>query len=164
MLRIGFFAFLFATVIAQYGMAAICRCRVIAEVAMPVQSIDHINLRVAEPMFRILHDFYRHVLGLVPGNRPDLSSTGAWLYADGRPIVHLIRLDAAAEPCGADAHNGTGLDHVAMQCRGLAQIRGNLTRSGIVHTVAKSSSTGESIVRLRDPSGLQLELIFAVDE
>lgn len=76
---------------------------------MPVQSIDHINLRAAVPMFRQLQDFYRHLLSLVPGNRPELSSTGARLYADGRPKVHLMRLDAAAEPCFAAALNGSGL-------------------------------------------------------
>lgn len=101
--------FLLATVIAQHETAATDRRRVIAEVAMPVQSIDLINLRAAERMFWQLHDFYRHLLGLVPGNRPELSSTGARLYVDGRPKIHLMRLDAAAEPCFAAALNGSGL-------------------------------------------------------
>ncbi len=131
---------------------------------MPVQSIDHINLRAAEPMYRRLEDFYRQLLGMVPGCRPDISSTGAWLYADGRPIVHLIRLDPPAESCSLAAPHGAGLDHVAMRCRGLAETTGYLKRSRTEHTVANSPSSGETIVRLRDPSGLQLELIFAADE
>lgn len=51
-----------------------------------------------------------------------------------------------------------------MRCRGLPEITGNLTRSRTEPAIANSPSTGDSIVRLRDPSGLQLELIFAAGE
>ena len=34
-------------------------------------------------------EFYVGLLGLEPGYRPDLGFPGAWLYADGRAILHL---------------------------------------------------------------------------
>src|SRR3954451_14665289 len=42
----------------------------------------------------------RDVLGLVVGPRPAFSVAGAWLYADGRPIVHLSP-DSPVRPDGA---------------------------------------------------------------
>jgi hypothetical protein len=94
---------------------------------MPVQSINYIHASAADPMYWRLEDFYRHLLGLVPGHGPEVSSPGAWPSADGKPIVHLIRLDSAAASCSASALHGAGLDHVAMRSRGLAKATGHLT-------------------------------------
>ena len=34
--------------------------------------------------------FYVDLLGLKPGPRPDLGFPGAWLYADGSAVLHII--------------------------------------------------------------------------
>jgi catechol 2,3-dioxygenase-like lactoylglutathione lyase family enzyme len=54
-----------------------------------ITGLHHINLRAPAALLDTLRDFYRDVLGLTVGPRPDFGSEGYWLYAGGHPIVHL---------------------------------------------------------------------------
>jgi glyoxylase I family protein len=126
---------------------------------MAVQGIDHINLSASGNTFAALRNFYRDALGLVPGVRPPLRSAGLWLYAGAAPIVHLVELpeqDGAAAPSAAHA----GLDHVALRCTDLAQSLERLQRFGVTHVVHEVNAAGQILVRLKDPTGLPLELVF----
>src|SRR4051794_39494334 len=49
--------------------------------------IDHITIATDDLDATVA--FYRDVLGLEVGPRPAFPFAGAWLYAGGRPIVHL---------------------------------------------------------------------------
>src|SRR4051795_8814183 len=49
--------------------------------------IDHVTIATDDLETTVA--FYRDVLGLVIGPRPAFPFARAWLYADGRPIVHL---------------------------------------------------------------------------
>jgi catechol 2,3-dioxygenase-like lactoylglutathione lyase family enzyme len=72
--------------------------------APQVQRMDHFTIvsdRVEET-----RAFYAE-LGLHPGPRPRFSRDGLWLYADGRPILHVIEADRMPEP-----RRGV-LDHMA---------------------------------------------------
>ena len=51
--------------------------------------IDHVT--IATDDLDGIVAFYRDVLGLEVGPRPAFPFAGAWLYAGGRPIVHLLR-------------------------------------------------------------------------
>jgi len=129
------------------------------ETPMAVQGIDHINLSAAGSTFSALRDFYRDALGLEPGARPPLRSAGLWLYAGAAPIVHLVELpdgDGVAAPGAARA----GLDHVALRCTDLAQSVERLKRFGVAHVVNEVNAAGQILVRLEDPTGLTLELVF----
>lgn len=126
---------------------------------MAVQAIDHINLSAAGNTFAALRNFYRDALGLEPGVRPPLRSAGLWLYAGSAPIVHLVELpeqDGVAAPSAARA----GLDHVAFRCADLARSIERLLRFGVAHVVNDVNAAGQILVRLEDPTGLTLELVF----
>jgi catechol 2,3-dioxygenase-like lactoylglutathione lyase family enzyme len=129
------------------------------ETPMAVQGIDHINLSASGRTFAALRDFYRDALGLEPGLRLPLRSTGLWLYAGAAPIVHLVELpgeDGVAAPRAARA----GLDHVALRCADLVQSLEQLQRFGVAHVVNEVNAAGQILVRLEDPTGLTLELVF----
>ena len=126
---------------------------------MAVQGIDHINLSASGSTFAALRDFYRDALGLEPGRRPPLRSAGLWLYAGAAPIVHLVELPQRE---GISAPNGfrPALDHVAFRCANLEQSLERLRRFGVAHVVNEVNAAGQILVRLEDPAGLTLELVF----
>lgn len=126
---------------------------------MAVQGIDHINLSASGDTFVALRNFYCDVLGLEPGVRPPLRSTGLWLYAGAAPIAHLVELpkpDAVA----ASSVPRAGLDHVAFRGADLAESLARLRRFGVPHVVNEVNAAGQILVRLEDPTGLTLELVF----
>ena len=126
---------------------------------MAVHGIDHINLSASGNTFAALRNFYCDALGLGPGLRPPLRSAGLWLYAGAAPIVHLVELpepDAVA----ASSVPRAGLDHVAFRCADLAQSLERLRRFGVPHVVNEVNAAGQILVRLEDPTGLTLELVF----
>jgi catechol 2,3-dioxygenase-like lactoylglutathione lyase family enzyme len=53
-----------------------------------VGTLDHFNIRT-----RNLADtvrFYEEVLGLEKGARPNFAFPGAWMYSEGKAVVHLV--------------------------------------------------------------------------
>lgn len=73
---------------------------------MAITGLDHINIRTAELAKTCA--FFMEVLGLTEGWRPDFSFAGAWLYAGGRDVVHLVEVGRPAA-----ASRGSALDHFA---------------------------------------------------
>jgi catechol 2,3-dioxygenase-like lactoylglutathione lyase family enzyme len=130
---------------------------------MTVHRIDHINLRASGSSFAALRMFYCEVLGLEAGARPPLQSSGLWLYADEAPIVHLVEV-AQPGPAAAQHLAQPVLDHVALRCSNLRQTLARLQRLGMAYVVNEVRAAGQVQVRLRDPAGLVLELLFPVSE
>jgi catechol 2,3-dioxygenase-like lactoylglutathione lyase family enzyme len=128
---------------------------------MPAHRLDHINLRASRAACGALRDFYCRILGLRVGARPPLQSDGLWLYAGDTPVVHLVEVAEGGESSGAATAPATAFDHVAFRCSGLEDILGRLEEFGVPNTVRVQSITGQTFVRLEDPSGLRLELVFA---
>lgn len=125
---------------------------------MTVQRIDHINLAAAGERFAALRRFYCDALGLEAGVRPPLRSQGLWLYAGGAAIVHLVQLSAGEREARGRAP--AGLDHVALRCSDLEQTVDRLRQLGVSHVVNDVNAAGQVLVRLQDPSGLTVELVF----
>ena len=73
---------------------------------MAITGLDHVNIRTTD--LASTQAFFTQVLGLTVGWRPDFSFGGAWLYAGGRDVVHLVEVSRA----GA-ASKGSSLDHFA---------------------------------------------------
>jgi len=130
---------------------------------MVIRGIEHINLRAAGKRFAALRTFYCEVLGLEVGARPPLRSSGLWLYAGRAPIVHLVEV---AETSAGDARGSESpaFDHVAFACVGLQRMLAKLQRLGIEHILNEVAATGQTQVRVRDPAGLTVELIFELDD
>ena len=55
---------------------------------MPVEMLEHYTIRCAS--LERSCDFYRDVLGLTVGDRPNFPFKGYWMYLGGVPIVHLV--------------------------------------------------------------------------
>lgn len=127
---------------------------------MAVLRIGHVNLRGPAGLIEQLKNFYIDVIGLHEGPRPRFrsGSSGYWLYAGERDVIHL-RVDeqhVLAAPRGA-------LDHFALLCGhgDLAAMRARLDSHGIEYAIDQVEETGQTQLFLRDPSGFGLELTFA---
>ncbi|MDQ6629810.1 MAG: VOC family protein [Pseudomonadota bacterium] len=102
--------------------------------------------------------FYVGVLGLEPGPRPELGFPGAWLYASGQAVLHIV----AGRPMPAQ-RSGV-LDHMAFSASGLADVTRRLDAASIAYTLRRQ--TGSKLWQLFcvDPSGARVELDFDASE
>ncbi len=129
---------------------------------MPVTALHHFTIRCAPEELPPLVDFYTRVMRLTPGARPDIPAPGAWLYADGQPIVHLYaHLSAPDSP--ADPATGH-VDHISFRSRGLAEMRAHLRALGVSFTEAPIPGWAIHQLFLHDPRGLRIEMTFWMDE
>lgn len=119
-----------------------------------VTGLDHVNIRTGD--IRASIAFYAQVLGLAStppaGIVPPPAAT--WLFdAEGRPILHFSLI------APGDAAGGGAVDHVALRCAGLAEILSRLERAGISYDRSDAGQGGARL-RLADPDGVRLELLF----
>jgi catechol 2,3-dioxygenase-like lactoylglutathione lyase family enzyme len=72
--------------------------------------LDHVTL--VTPDLEGARRFFCEIAGLENGARPPFSVDGYWLYADGRPVVHLVESTA---PGARPARVTPRFDHVAFR-------------------------------------------------
>jgi len=95
---------------------------------MPTLGFDHYNLRAPRALLDELCRFYNEVLGLELGTRPPFSSFGYWLYAGGRPVLHLSEARPDEQrPAGV----ASTFDHAAFACSDRAGFEQVLSARGI---------------------------------
>ena len=123
---------------------------------MAVCDLNHINITAPGPLLERLRQFYVAVLGLDEGWRPEFPVAGHWLYAGGKPIVHLMAGESPDGP--ARGH----LDHVAFTCDGLEAMEERLHRAQVPYKRRDLSAFGMVQLNLEDPAGTVLELNFSV--
>lgn len=128
---------------------------------MGVLALNHYNLRASRAMLDALRDWYRDALGLEVGERPSFRFHGYWLYAGGRPILHLSEASHGEEHPVPGA--GT-FDHVAFTCSGISSMRERLDALHIPYRVADVPLTKQRQVFLQDPAGNGVELNFDARE
>ncbi|HXF80351.1 MAG TPA: VOC family protein [Usitatibacter sp.] len=124
---------------------------------MPITEINHYNLRGPMAELERIRDWYRDTVGLAVGERPPFNNRGFWLYANGRPVLHL------SEESPGESHPlpGSGtFDHVAFTCEDFAAMRGRLDRMKVSYRVADVPLTRTRQIFLRDPAGNGVELNF----
>lgn len=102
--------------------------------------------------------FYGALLGLLPGERPSLGFPGAWLYAQGRAILHIV----GGHP--PEALKPGVIDHIAFSARGLATMLARLTEHHVEHVCRRQAGSGIWQVFFFDPNGARVELDFVADE
>ncbi len=102
--------------------------------------------------------FYADLLGLVEGDRPPFDFPGAWLYAGGRPILHVIggRARESLRP-------GV-IDHMAFSATGLDDTLARLDRRGVAYDVRPLPGSGTIQLFFFDPTGARVELDFEASE
>ena len=123
---------------------------------MPATAMNHFTV-LTDDVPRTVQ-FYRDLLGLEEGPRPQFGFPGAWLYSGGVAILHLIGGRSRAE-----LKPGV-IDHIAFSVVGLAEVLADLRTRGIEHTCERQAGTGTWQVFVLDPNGARVELDFASSE
>jgi catechol 2,3-dioxygenase-like lactoylglutathione lyase family enzyme len=123
---------------------------------MTIRGIDHINIgtdRLDETVA-----FFRDILGLKVGWRPDFGFPGAWLYAGDTAVVHLVQLSAAKLPSREAA-----LDHFAFRIEDYDGILARLKAAGVRYQAVDIPNTQVRQINIRDPNGANIELNYRPD-
>ena len=123
---------------------------------MPLTALDHYTIRTSD-LDRAVR-FYAEILGLESGARPPFRFPGAWLYCDGRPVVHLA---VRGQKAGGEAGGETGaLDHLAFRADDRAEFTRHLAERGVAFEQSEVPGLGLHQVFLRDPDGVRIEVNF----
>ena len=125
---------------------------------MAVLGFNHYNLRASRSMMEQLKVFYRDVVGLQIGERPQLTSFGYWLYAGTKDVLHL----SEAKPEEKRKENvATTFDHVAFTATDYDASIARLEKLGIMFRTRAISDAGQKQIFFSDPAGNGIELNFS---
>ncbi|WP_299622605.1 VOC family protein [uncultured Tateyamaria sp.] len=124
---------------------------------MQIEKLDHVNLRTAQLDAMIA--WYRDILGLRRGERPDFGFGGAWMYAGDTAAVHLVEVDGAP---GAGSELSLKLEHFAFTASGVPEaFAARLTETATPFRRSESQETGLIAFNIRDPDGNHIHVDFA---
>jgi len=123
---------------------------------MPISAMNHFTVLTKDLAATIA--FYVDLLGLTEGFRPDFDFPGAWLYAGGHAILHVVAgRGLPADPRGV-------IDHMAFSAHDLRGVAAVLTGRGIAYDLRRVPSTGAWQLFCIDPNGARVELDFEPGE
>ena len=123
---------------------------------MAVSGMNHFTILTDDVPGTV--EFYRRLLGLTDGPRPDLGFPGAWMYAGDDAILHIV----GGKP--REALRAGVIDHMAFTAQGLPDTLATLTAYNIEHVCRQQVGTGFWQVFFHDPNGARVELDFAANE
>ena len=122
---------------------------------MSVGVLDHFNIRTRDLKGTV--GFYQEILGLENGARPNFAFPGAWLYSEGRAVVHLVDISPTEE---AQKPDSGVVHHVAFMSRDFAGMKKRLAAKS-VEFEARQVPGGELWqIFVRDPNGVMIELNY----
>lgn len=118
--------------------------------------LDHVTIRTAD--IDGTRVFFETVFDLVIGERPAAIRhiPGCWLYAEGKPIAHIIGSRGMSFARAAEA-----IDHVGFRLEGYAAFRARLDRLAIPYSTMDLADIGERRLFLHAPGGPLLEAVFS---
>ena len=122
---------------------------------MSVGVLDHFNIRT-----RNLADtvrFYEDVLGLEKGDRPNFAFPGAWMYSEGKAVVHLVDISPTAE---AQKPDSGCVHHVAFVSRGFDAMRQRLSSKNMPFEARQVPGGDLWQIFVNDPNGVMIELNY----
>ena len=122
---------------------------------MSVGVLDHFNIRT-----RRLADtvrFYEEVLELKKGDRPNFAFPGAWMYSEGKAVVHLVDISSTDEQQKPDS--GV-VHHVAFASRDFAGMKQRLKSKGLPFDVREVPGVDVWQIFVTDPNGVMIELNY----
>lgn len=121
-----------------------------------IQGMNHFTVIAEDPQQTLA--YYVDLLGLQPGPRPDLGFPGAWLYADGRAVLHLyFDRPVPAQRAGV-------IDHMAFTARDLKAVKARFDERGIKYDLRRQTGAGTWQLFSYDPNGAKVELAFDASE
>ena len=119
-----------------------------------IERLDHLNIRTHR--LETMIDWYGRVLGMTTGPRPNFSFPGAWMYANGQALVHLV---GVAEEAGSDPAD-LKLEHGAFQASGLHEFIAKLDGMGERYETFEVPSFPIVQVNIWDPDGNHLHIDY----
>ena len=132
---------------------------------MPLLRIEH-YLVLSDDIDQT-RDFYRDVLGLREGFRPDLGFPGYWLYAGDVPCIHIAEWRSYAVwtkevgiPISTRAPSTGSVDHIAFNASDFDEVRARLVRHGLEVSENLLDEIGLRQIFIHDPNGVPIELNF----
>jgi catechol 2,3-dioxygenase-like lactoylglutathione lyase family enzyme len=117
--------------------------------------LDHFNIRTRNLAETVR--FYEDVLGLENGARPNFAFPGAWMYSEGRPVVHLVDISPTAE---AQKPDSGVVHHVAFASTGFAGMKARLAGKGMPYDARQVPGGDLWQIFVRDPNGVMIELNY----
>ncbi len=123
---------------------------------MTILGLEHYNVLTNDLAGTVA--FYREVLGMDAGDRPSFGFPGAWVYAGGRAVLHLVGDPDSPPP-------GTGsIDHIALEASGYDDVLAVVRTRGLAHRTGDyRPAMNLRQIFIHDPNGVQLELNFRGD-
>jgi catechol 2,3-dioxygenase-like lactoylglutathione lyase family enzyme len=118
--------------------------------------LDHAT--IVTPYLEATRSFLCSIVGLREGPRPPFSVGGCWLYADGRPVIHLIEAAGAFPARPASPR----IDHVGLRVNSAQEWEALLERmrlSGVSHELSEVPQTGERQLFVAIAPGVVIELV-----
>ena len=122
---------------------------------MSVGVLDHFNIRTRN-LADTVH-FYEDVLGLEKGPRPNFAFPGAWMYSDGKAVVHLVDISGTSEPQKPDS--GV-VHHVAFASRGFDDMKQRLKAKDMQFEARQVPGGDLWQIFVDDPNGVLIELNY----
>ncbi|WP_291684665.1 VOC family protein [Bradyrhizobium sp.] len=122
---------------------------------MSVGVLDHFNIRTRKLADTVR--FYEDVLGLEKGARPDFAFPGAWMYSEGKAVVHLVDISKTDEPQKPDS--GV-VHHVAFVSQGFAGMKKRLESKGMPFDARQVPGGDLWQIFVNDPNGVMIELNY----
>lgn len=123
--------------------------------SVSVGVLDHFNIRTRHLAETVR--FYEDVLGLEKGPRPNFAFPGAWMYSEGKAVVHLVDVSQTAEPQKPDS--GV-VHHVAFISRGFDGMKQRLVSKGVTFDSRQVPGGELWQIFVHDPNGVMIELNY----
>lgn len=117
--------------------------------------LDHFNIRTRKLADTVR--FYEGILGLEKGPRPNFAFPGAWMYSEGRAVVHLVDISATDEPQKPDS--GV-VHHVAFASTGFDGMTDRLKSRGMPFEARRVPGGELWQIFVNDPNGVMIELNY----
>lgn len=114
-----------------------------------ISALNHANLSTAKLDETVA--FFTGVIGLTIGPRPGFPFPGAWLYAGGQPVLHVVERAAPREPVGA-------LDHISFTVANLDDAMARLDTLGVPYRWSEIPDGFGRQAFVKDPNGVTIEL------
>jgi catechol 2,3-dioxygenase-like lactoylglutathione lyase family enzyme len=123
---------------------------------MTAHAMNHFTI-LAEDLVQTCA-FYRDLLGLTEGYRPDMGFPGAWLYAGEQAVLHVVIRAPLPQP------RAGVLDHMAFSAIDLAGTVRKLEERGVRYQLGRQAETSIWQLFFHDPNGARVELDFVPTE